>query len=111
MSQIRTFVVSGYNWETLINTDVEGKTEEQIDIELAEKALEWLNNNPDKTLKVSALFSIHEKISEEELPKSNNSKRLLNKSSFIRSKKDLFFGSTKSVKLLMEKLQKSKQSD
>ena len=56
MSQIRTFVVSGYNWETLINTDVEGKTEEQIDIELAEKALEWLNNNPDKTLKVTPPF-------------------------------------------------------
>lgn len=94
MSQIRSYVVDGYNWETVIIIDVEGKTDLQIQEELSKKGLEWFKSSVNKNLKLSVMMGFYKKITEDELPKSNGIKSLLANSSFIRSKKDLFYGQT-----------------
>lgn len=104
MSQIRSYVVDGYNWETIISIDVEGKTDLQIQEELSKKALEWLRSNVNKNLKVSVMMGFYKKITEDELPKSNGVKSLLVGSSFIKSKKDLFYGQTIPIQVSKEKI-------
>ena len=104
MSEIRQFLVDGYDWETFISIDVKGKKDTQIYKELCDKALEFFKDNPKK-LKLSVMMGFYMKISEKELPKSDiGVKRLFDGSSLIKTKKKLFFGKVESVQITNEQI-------
>ena len=105
MSEISQYVVDGYNWETVISIDVEGKTEAQILEELRIKGINWFNSNPDKQLKISVMMGFYKKIDQAEVPKSTENRAFLTNSPLIRTKKDIFYGFVKPTLFSHEELQ------
>ena len=124
MDDVRKFIIQGTGWETIIEIDVSKYSHlppacanTQIREEAARKGLEWFKNNPDDSLELSINIGIWEK-----KPDCDNANQfrsmqdhfccfLLDRSFFLKHKKDAWIGRVAPYAVTKKSLQDGKDVD